>query len=266
MSDNTTIEKQEYLARSLDRAVQEELGDSLERIKKYSARLKEIRTKRKAMALVMEASVDEYRDEDGASEAASTMVSGMSAYTQGTRSQTTGTQSTGIPSTVGGRLPLKKQRRVLYLLQTSDLVQGCPDPAVQGMDYRTQSTTVPHLWLHDRRSTRIELHVTPGSEFPVLTLLLFIFLFGVHGQCKTISHWNPAHIYSPAIGDVSNQFISIPITRIPPSVSIAVKELLVKIFSVGLGGNFDPSTCLLTACSVGCLAPNGCRMRNVHIS
>lgn len=94
--------------------VQEELSETIDSIQKYSTRLQDIRQKRKAMTMMMEAEGSNLREDfdDTNSEAASTMVSGMSAYTRGTESQTTGTQSLGVPSTIGGRLPEKKQRRV----------------------------------------------------------------------------------------------------------------------------------------------------------
>jgi elongator complex protein 1 len=96
---------------------QEEMEDTKGRIQKYDVRLKEVRERRAAMAAALDEGEDERQApgefDDTASEGGSSMVSGLSAYTQGSVGGASTAASTGRQaSTVGGRLPQKKQRKV----------------------------------------------------------------------------------------------------------------------------------------------------------
>ncbi|BDA44195.1 Elongator complex protein 1 [Coccomyxa sp. Obi] len=86
------------------------------RICKYLDRLKELRQKRAVMEAALAAREDGDSDAAGAADDmsdVSSVVSGLSAYTQRSAadtSATTGASSTAAPSTIGGRRPQRRQR------------------------------------------------------------------------------------------------------------------------------------------------------------
>lgn len=105
--------------------VQEELKETLERIEKYDARLAEVRTRRAAMAAALEENAEDRPGQgefdDTASEGGSSMVSGLSLYTQASTGRvSTASGSSLLASTVGGRLPSKKQKKVGALYRILD--------------------------------------------------------------------------------------------------------------------------------------------------
>ena len=93
------------------------MQDTRSRIGKYDARLKEVRERRAAFAAAMEESADGQQAvgdfDDTASEGGSSIVSGLSMYTQASEGRASTAGSSGIAaSTVGGRLPQRKQKKV----------------------------------------------------------------------------------------------------------------------------------------------------------
>ena len=95
--------------------MQEDLQETLERVAKYDARLAEVRERRAAMAAALEDGSEDRRGEfdDTASEGGSSMVSGLSMYTQASTGRaSTATASSHVASTIGGRMPNKKQKKV----------------------------------------------------------------------------------------------------------------------------------------------------------
>lgn len=93
------------------------MQDTAERIVKYDARLKEVREKRAAMAAALEEAGGEQAEmgefDETASEGGSSMVSGLSMYTQATTARgSTAMGSSIAASTIGGRMPQKKQKKV----------------------------------------------------------------------------------------------------------------------------------------------------------
>ena len=97
--------------------VQEELEETQDRIAKYDARLREVRERKAAMAAALdpdeEGPADRADFDDVASEGGSSVVSGLSAYTQASAGRASTAASTGrSPSTVGGRWPQRQRKKV----------------------------------------------------------------------------------------------------------------------------------------------------------
>ena len=97
--------------------MQEDLQETIERIAKYDTRLKEVRDRRAAMAAALQDSGQDQQEpnefDETASEGGSSIVSRLSMYTQASTGRvSTAMSSSQAASTVGGRLPQRKQKKV----------------------------------------------------------------------------------------------------------------------------------------------------------
>ena len=102
---------------TLDFQVQEDLQETIERTAKYDARLREVRDRRAAMAAALEDGAQDQQEanefDETASEGGSSIVSGLSMYTQASTGRaSTAVSSSQAASTVGGRMPQRKQKKV----------------------------------------------------------------------------------------------------------------------------------------------------------
>ena len=97
--------------------MQEDLQETAERITKYDVRLKEVRDRRAAMAAALEEGAEDGREandfDETASEGGSSIVSGLSMYTQASTGRVSNAMSSSqAASTIGGRMPQRKQKKV----------------------------------------------------------------------------------------------------------------------------------------------------------
>ncbi|KAF6250794.1 IKI3 family-domain-containing protein [Scenedesmus sp. NREL 46B-D3] len=117
-------------------SLMEEATESTERITKYSARLKEVRGRRLAMEAALAAAEAEAAgqagpDDDLASEAGVSLISGLSVYTERTGAGMTGfgssiASSSRAASTVGGRKPLRHEKKSAAKQKKGKIRAGSP--------------------------------------------------------------------------------------------------------------------------------------------
>jgi elongator complex protein 1 len=115
----------------------EEATESTERIVKYSARLKEVRSRRLAMDAALVAAEAEAAgqaaadNDDLASDAGVSLISGLSVYTERTGAGLTGfgssiASSSRAPSTIGGRKPLRHEKKNAAKQKKGKIRAGSP--------------------------------------------------------------------------------------------------------------------------------------------
>jgi elongator complex protein 1 len=115
----------------------EEATESTERIAKYSARLKEVRSRRVAMEAALAAAEAEAAGQAGldnddlASDAGVSLISGLSVYTERTGAGMTGfgssvASSSRAPSTIGGRKPLRHEKKNAAKQKKGKIRAGSP--------------------------------------------------------------------------------------------------------------------------------------------